>query len=42
MTIGDKYLRNNPEVNPEDVIGYIIIELVTELYLGKMQKFDIQ
>lgn len=42
MTIGDKYLRNNPDVNPEDVIGYIIIELVTELYLGKMQKFDIQ
>lgn len=41
LAIGERYLANNPDLQPEDVIGYIITELVTELYLGKMAKFDI-
>lgn len=41
MAIGDKYLANNPDIEPNDIIGYIIVELVTELYLGKMKSFDL-
>lgn len=42
LCIGERYLAENPDLEPEDVIGFIVTELITELYLGKMDKFDIQ